>query len=127
MKLLIPGPPGELIDKITILKVKLLYIHDKKKTLHIKHYLAELERVRKTVLNKVGSLASLERQLFAVNKNQWNIEDAIRTHLKEKTPDKSFGRLVQNLHKSNDRRVAIKRRIDTHVGSELFDEKQYVR
>lgn len=127
MRLHIPVPPGELIDKITILKVKLLYIKEKKKAANIQKYLKELEGIRKSMLRRTAELARLERQLLALNKRQWQIEDAIRLHLKNTGPDQKFGALVSSMHESNNRRAAIKRKIDDHLGSDFLDEKSYAK
>jgi ATPase subunit of ABC transporter with duplicated ATPase domains len=125
MKLHMPVPPGELIDRITILKVKLFFITDKKKRKNIESYLSELMEIRNMLKKQSARLRELERKLEEVNKKQWEIEDAIRTHLKKHGADKTFGALVKSLHKSNDRRVAIKRMIDKYLESEILEEKQY--
>jgi hypothetical protein len=127
MKLHIPVPPGELLDRITILKVKLRFMSDKKKRENVKKYLQELEGIRKRMLAQTARLKELEKLLYEVNKNQWKIEDAIRLHLKHTGPDKKFGTLVKSLHKSNDKRATLKRKIDTHTRSEFVDEKSYAK
>ncbi len=127
MRITIPVPPGELIDKITILKVKLLYIQNKKQSANIKKYLNELVGIRSSTLKKSKRLALLEKQLLALNKNQWKLEDAIRRRLKKAGADKRFGELVRTMHESNNKRAAIKRAIDEHLHSEFLDEKKYAQ
>jgi predicted nucleic acid-binding Zn-ribbon protein len=112
MKLHIPVPPGELLDRITILKVKLRFMSDKKKRENVKKYLQELEGIRKRMLAQTARLKELEKLLYEVNKNG---------------PDKKFGTLVKSLHKSNDKRATLKRKIDTHTRSEFVDEKSYAK
>lgn len=120
-----PVPPGELIDRITILKVKLLYIKDQKKAANVKKYLTELQNIRKKTLAKSARLKTLEKELLALNKNQWELEDQIRLRLKKIGADQTLGHLVLRMHESNNKRASLKRKIDEYLKSDFLDEKKY--
>ncbi len=124
MKVHIPSSAGDLIDRITILEVKKLCIEDTQKLENIEKHLQELKKVHAT-LPRSRTLRELQKQLFEVNKRQWQLEDAVRVYLREKKINAQFAKLVRGVHLSNDKRSALKRQIDLHVGSHLVDEKQY--
>lgn len=125
MKILIPTSVGDLIDRITILEVKLLYFTDRAKIANTKKHLSELKKIHKT-LPKSKVLRELHLTLFIINKRQWALEDRARIYLRKKEWEKA-AKHAGLVHKSNAKRVAIKQKIDAHVGSTLRDEKHYAQ
>ncbi len=123
MKVLIPSSAGDLIDRITILDVKKLYIKDEAKRANIEMHLVELGKVEKK-LPRSAALSKLKKELFALNKRQWALEDRARLYWKKKDYD-GVARAAHAVHLSNDKRSLLKRRIDEHAGSRLVDEKHY--
>lgn len=123
MKILIPSSAGDLIDRITILKVKKLYIKDKDKLVNVEAHLRELRKVEKK-LPRSATLVKLTKELLALNKRQWVLEDRARLHWKKKDY-KGVAKAAHAVHLSNDKRGVLKRGIDAATGSRLVDEKQY--
>ena len=117
-----PVSLGELIDKITILEIKMIHMNG----LKLKNVKKELE-----LLNSILKDQSIEididliNQLKEVNKNLWEIEDNIR--IKESTQefDKEFIQLARSVYKENDKRASIKKEINQKYYSELIEEKSY--
>ncbi len=126
MKISIPSSVGDLVDRITILEVKKLYIlEEEKKLATIEQHLKELKKVR-AKLPRSRTLDALQKRLFEINRQQWKLEDKARTSWKKKDFI-ATARAARGVHISNDKRSDLKRRIDEHVGSRFVDEKQYVK
>lgn len=123
MKILIPSSAGDLIDRITILEIKLLNFRDKAKIANTKKHLTELQKVRRR-LPKSRVLRELHLTLFIINKRQWKLEDKVRIYLRNEEWKKA-AKHAGLVHKSNAKRIEVKRKIDEHVGSHLRDEKHY--
>lgn len=124
MKILIPSSAGDLIDRITILEVKKLFMpEEEKKLASIERHLRELKKVQRK-LPRSRTLASLHKRLFEVNRRQWTLEDKARLAWKKKDYV-ATAKAARAVHVSNGKRTDIKRRIDEHVGSHLVDEKHY--
>jgi hypothetical protein len=70
-------------------------------------------------------LAQEERALLNVNERLWDIEDRIRDKEAKQTFDREFIELARAVYVSNDERAAIKKRINTQLGSRLVEEKSY--
>ncbi|MCC7500438.1 hypothetical protein IT396_01390 [Candidatus Nomurabacteria bacterium] len=125
MKILIPSSAGDLIDRITILEIKLLYFTDHAKIANTKKHLTELKKIYKT-LPKSKALRKLHLTLFTINKRQWQLEDKVRIYLRKKEWEKA-AKHSGLVHKSNAKRIATKQKIDEHIGSTLRDEKHYAQ
>lgn len=117
--------PGELIDKITILEIKLARILDEAKLRNVKIELETLVEARDGSVEASDALGELTVQLKAVNEELWDIEDAIRDCEREKDFGDKFVELARSVYKSNDRRAALKRDINELLGSRLIEEKSY--
>ena len=124
---------GELLDKITILKIKLIKIKDddKRKYLMEEH---DLLVVKMMVLtdsfdNKddEGEYLKLIDQLFSVNERLWNIEDQIREKESKNIFDKDFIELARSIYFINDVRSIIKKSINELTKSNIVEVKQYSR
>jgi len=121
---LIPVSLGELIDKITILEIKSERIDDPKKCANIRRELDLLSAVRAGP-SLTGEEARLKGELRRVNELLWEIEDLIRTCEREQDFGQDFIMLARSVYKTNDRRSAIKRKINDLSGSAIVEEKSY--
>jgi hypothetical protein len=124
MAILIPVSAGELIDKITILRVKAARI-DASKLANVKKELSLLEAVAAKDLAVVPGLDALSAELEAVNAILWDVEEGKRDCERRGDFGPAFVALARQVYKDNDRRAAIKRRINDAAGSELVEEKSY--
>ena len=122
--ILVPISPGELLDKITILRIKVARIQDAGKLGNVK---LELSLLEKTWQDCGGAhdVAPEERALQNVNERLWDIEDRIRDKEARQTFDRDFIELARAVYACNDERAAIKRRINVQLGSRLVEEKSY--
>jgi hypothetical protein len=117
---------GELIDKISILEIKLNKIKGKKNLIEIKKEYQSLKKTQKlniTISKKVKSLAN---QLKKINLKLWGIEDKKRICEKNKDFGKSFINLARSVYLNNDKRAKIKLQINQELGSNIKEIKQYV-
>lgn len=123
--ILVPVSPGELLDKITILRIKAARILDAVKLANIKTELTLLESTWRDSGCAGRGLAQEERALQRVNEQLWDIEDRIRDKEARQTFDREFIELARAVYVSNDERAAIKKRINTLLGSRIVEEKSY--
>tara|TARA_B100002052_G_scaffold111456_1_gene102852 strand:+ start:2207 stop:2599 length:393 start_codon:yes stop_codon:yes gene_type:complete len=115
---------GELLDKISILEIKLKKIKDKSKIFHIKKEYNILLKIKKKV--KVNKKVNIYyKKLKAVNNSLWNIEDKIRLHEKLKKFDKKFILLARRVYFTNDKRSKIKLSINMSMNSNIIEMKSY--
>ena len=123
--ILVPISPGELLDKITILRIKSQRIHDEAKLANVRVELQLLERTWATLGAAVAQLIADERALQPVNEQLWEIEDRIRDKEASRSFDQDFIELARAVYQRNDERAAIKRRINVALGSRIVEEKSY--
>jgi chorismate mutase len=124
--ILVPISPGELLDKITILRIKAARMTDAKKVANVKHELALLERTwAQSGGAGVAGVAAEEANLLRVNEKLWVIEDDIRDEERAKRFTEKFIELARAVYFTNDERAAIKKRINTLMGSNIVEEKSY--
>lgn len=122
--ILVPISPGELIDKITILRIKAKRIADAAKLANVRHELELLEVTWRESVPVIDTGAE-EKALEAVNARLWDIEDDIRDHEARRVFDARFIELARAVYVSNDERAAIKKRINVKLGSKIVEEKSY--
>jgi len=122
--ILVPVSPGELLDKITILRIKVARIQDATKLANVKLELALLEQTWGAA-GGAADVSGEERQLQAVNERLWDIEDLIRDKEGRQSFDRDFIELARSVYVCNDERAAIKKRINLALGSRLVEEKSY--
>lgn len=121
----VPISPGELLDKITILRIKSKRMGDAGKLANVRLELQELEQTwAASRYAKIDIAADIEA-LHAVNEKLWVIEDEIRDKERAQAFDAEFIRLARAVYFENDDRAAIKRRINAALGSTLVEEKSY--
>lgn len=123
--LMIEVGAGELIDKITILKIKAVHMTDPGKLRNVKHELDVLSRARTENLNKSNELDRLEDALRMVNEALWVIEDDIRTCEAARDFGPKFIELARSVYIQNDKRASIKKSINELCGSSIVEEKSY--
>jgi hypothetical protein len=121
----VPISPGELLDKITILRIKSTRMRDPEKLANVRMELQALEETwRGSAFAKSGIEADVNA-LLEVNERLWVIEDDIRDKERAKAFDVEFIRLARAVYFENDERAAIKRRINLKLGSSIVEEKSY--
>jgi len=123
--ILVAISPGELLDKITILRIKQVRILDAAKLANVKLELALLEQTWRDWGGTAQDVALDERALQNVNERLWDIEDRIRDKEAKQCFDRDFIELARAVYVSNDERAAIKKRINLQLGSRLIEEKSY--
>jgi hypothetical protein len=121
----VPVSPGELLDKITILRIKSQRIGDPAKLANVRLELRVLEETwNASAYAKVDIEAEIGA-LTAVNGRLWVIEDDIRDKERAQAFDAQFILLARAVYVENDERAAIKRRINAKLGSAIVEEKSY--
>jgi hypothetical protein len=121
----VPISPGELLDKITILRIKSQRMSDPVKVSNVR---VELRALEETWSGSAYAKIDIEADigaLLAVNERLWVIEDDIRDKERAQAFDAEFIRLARAVYFENDERAAIKRRINTKLGSSIVEEKSY--
>jgi len=108
---------GEAIDKITILEIKAERITDPAKLQNVK---TELNALR-PIEAEYPEVAFYKKRLKAINESLWDIEDAIRVRERDQSFGEEFIRLARAVYFTNDERAAVKRQINTAVGSDLIE------
>jgi Family of unknown function (DUF6165) len=124
-ELLVPISPGELIDKITILEIKSQRMRDEAKLANVR---VELNLLMDTWRASPWVKADIDTEwagLRTVNERLWVIEDQIRDKERDAQFDREFIELARAVYITNDERAAIKKRINTRLGSTLIEEKSY--
>ncbi len=117
--------PGELIDKITILEIKLERIGDESKLENVRIEYDTLSGVRDQAIEPTEELEGLTRELKSINETLWQIEDDIRDCERAGDFGVAFVKLARAVYVTNDSRMAVKRRINDCLGSRLVEEKSY--
>jgi Family of unknown function (DUF6165) len=120
----VPMSWGELIDKITILEIKITRLPTQAGRDNAAKELELLCAVAGPVLGKAEILA-MAAQLKELNQRLWEIEDQIREHERSGEFDAAFVELARCVYKRNDERGALKRKINLAIGSTLIEEKSY--
>ena len=123
--ILVPVSPGELLDKITILRIKVERIEDAAKLANVKLELSLLEQTWREAGGAGHDVGAEERALHNVNERLWDIEDRIRDKEARQTFDREFIELARAVYVCNDERAAIKRCINVQLGSRIVEEKSY--
>jgi Family of unknown function (DUF6165) len=123
--ILVPISPGEMLDKITILRIKSARMADPKKLANVRLELDALERTWGVSAYAKADIDAEMTALLKVNERLWVIEDDIRDKERAQAFDAEFIRLARAVYFENDERAAIKRRINDKLGSSIVEEKSY--
>ena len=117
---------GELLDKISILELKMLKIEDEEKLVNIKKEFYTLNPLVVGLFEQYdGQLQNHYLELAKINGELWDIEDWIRNCEREKRFDKEFVELARSVYITNDKRCEIKKLINLMTSSGLVEEKSY--
>ena len=119
--------PGELIDKLTILEIKLDRIFDAQKRRNVEAEHAVVQAAYEAHVPASETLAGLVDRLREVNLRLWTIEDDIRDCERRQKFGPPFVALARSVYLNNDRRSELKREINALLGSDLREEKSYAR
>ena len=117
---------GELIDKISILEIKLEKIKNKASQDEINKEYNILKEVKNSSIEMTEKLKTLLKEIKEVNLNLWNIEDKLRICEKNKDFGQTFIELARGVYLNNDKRSKIKSKINEVSGSNIKEIKQYV-
>ena len=124
-KILTEISAGELLDKISILEIKLEKIKDKENLQEINKEYKSLNVSKKSHLKVTPDIQNLISQLKDVNIKLWSIEDEKRICEKNKDFSKKFIELSRNVYINNDKRAKIKSDINKLLGSNIKEVKSY--
>ena len=125
MQLQVPVSVGEVLDKITILQIKLAHIYDSAKRANVQNELDALLPLVASDAFTTNQKQGLVAELKAVNEALWDIEDDIREKEAAKSFDAEFIKLARAVYVTNDKRAEIKKQINLATGSALVEEKSY--
>ena len=117
--------PGELIDKITILEIKLDRMVDAEKLVNVKREFEVLTAARDDALKQTPELDRLSADLKKANESLWEVEDDIRDCERANDFGDTFVKLARAVYVNNDKRSQLKREINELLGSSLIEEKSY--
>lgn len=115
---------GEIVDKLSILKIKSENITDKVKLDNVVKEYEYLLGVVENDLN-ISTESDLYKELLSINKELWVIEDDIRDKERDKLFDDEFISLARSVYFTNDKRADVKKRINIEYGSDFVEEKSY--
>ena len=117
--------PGELIDKMTILEIKLEKMSDKVKLDNVRNEYRVLKHTYLECISPSKDLLRLSSELKTVNEKLWVIEDDIRDCERRKNFNQDFIELARSVYKNNDIRAKLKREINMLLRSNIVEEKSY--
>ncbi len=123
---LVPMSWGELLDKQTILEIKVEKLQSEQARNNVLKELSMLNDISKSA-HLVKAVASLKIDLVTTNKKLWEIEDKIRLKEASNEFDSEFIELARSVYKTNDLRAGIKRKINQMLASDLIEEKSYAK
>jgi peptidoglycan hydrolase CwlO-like protein len=113
---------GEIVDKLTIIEIKLKHINDPEKQKNLKN---EYEVLNEAVAKIIDKEHDLYKELLKINQELWDIEDRIRDLERNKDFGDDFIQTARAVYFTNDKRSEVKRKINDLTGSKLIEEKSY--
>ena len=113
---------GEIVDKLTIIEIKLKHIQDPAK---LKNIQTEYEVLNEAVAKIIDKKNELYLELLKINQELWDIEDVIRDLERAKDFGSQFIETARAVYFTNDKRSEVKRKINELTGSNLVEEKSY--
>ena len=117
---------GELLDKMSILEIKLEKIKNEESRKKIDQEYQMLKELQKSKIEMTDEIETLFKDIKKVNSNLWNIEDKIRICEKNKDFSQDFIELARSVYFNNDKRSKIKSKMNKISGSNIKEIKQYV-
>ena len=125
-KILTEISPAELLDKISILEIKLKQIKDKNSLEQVRKEYKILKETQNSSIELTGRIKELFDSIKEVNLVLWRIEDDVRLCEKNKDFGKNFIKLARAIYFNNAKRSNIKSEINKTLGSNINEVKQYV-
>jgi hypothetical protein len=122
---LAPVSIGELIDKIVILEIKAARVTDPARLVEVTKELNLLNQIGYGTAETRHEIKSLKQELREVNETLWDIEDRIRDCERRENFGPDFIQLARAVYITNDRRAALKRRINEVSGSAIREIKAH--
>lgn len=119
-----PISVGELVDKLTILDIKLKMLPEKE-VCKIANVTAERQKLQKIYIARCWGLEDLRKELYEVNLGLWKIEDQIRECERNQNFGPVFIRLARDVYITNDKRFEIKNQINKMMRSTIMEVKSY--
>ena len=126
-KILTEISAGELLDKISILEIKLEKIKDKNSQEEIKKEYKILKEIQNSSIKLEDKIKELFDSIKEVNHKLWNVEDKLRICEKNKDFGKNFIELAREVYFNNDKRSKIKSEINKILGSNIKEVKEYAK
>uniref|UniRef100_UPI00404880B0 DUF6165 family protein n=1 Tax=Yoonia sp. TaxID=2212373 RepID=UPI00404880B0 len=123
--ILVPTAPGELIDKLTILRLKSEKITDVAKLANVRHEMAVLQATADEAVPMSDALRQFWDALYEINADLWVIEDDIRACEARQDFGTGFIALARAVYVTNDERARLKKAINLLLGSRIVEEKSY--
>ena len=122
-EIMIPASPGEVLDKISILQIKMVRIDDEEKTANVNYEMTKLAKAYEEIFGDRHDDAIEQNYalLKATNAQLWDVEDAIRVT----EEDEEIVELCRLVHKLNKDRADYKSILNDVLGSSITEEKQY--
>jgi hypothetical protein len=127
MNVLVQVSPAELIDKLTILEIKLELIEGEDKRSNVKREYDSLISAYQDAIVENEQLRALTSALKRINRELWDIEDNIRAEERAHSFGAKFIELARSVYRTNDRRAMVKRQINALLNSSIVEEKSYVK
>lgn len=121
MEVTIPVGVGELFDKITILEIKSQKFQDEDKLKNVQKELDLLYQKTKSISVSYELIDDLKN----INLILWDVEDRLRIKEHKKEFDQEFVDLARKVYYTNDKRAAVKKKINIVTGSNIIEEKEY--
>jgi hypothetical protein len=115
---------GEILDKVSILEIKIANITNSEKLINVRKEL-DILRPLSSPLLRIGNVQELYQDLLRTNTRLWHIEDKLREKERMLAFDTEFIELARDVYFTNDKRAEIKKQINTITNSELTEEKSY--
>ena len=125
-KILSEISPGELLDKISILEIKLEMVKNAEGLKEVKKEHAILKKIQTSSIVLTDEISNLFKSIKEINTELWNVEDKLRIHEKNQDFGKEFIKLARAVYFNNDKRAKIKLDINKILGSNLIEVKQYI-
>ena len=124
-KIVIEISAGELLDKISILEIKLKKIKNKEN----QHNIAKEHKILKKTLNSSIKMNKKIKRIFnelkKINLNLWNIEDEIRLCERKRDFTENFVKLARRVYVNNDKRAKVKLDVNKSMNSNIIEIKKY--
>lgn len=119
--------PGELLDKISILQIKIAKIKDINGQKKIRKEYNILKSIKNLKIKRDNKIKALFKEIKKINLKLWNIEDDIRHYERKKDFGKVFIKLARSVYINNDKRAKLKSRINNLLRSNIIEVKSYTK